>query len=56
MVSTYPVTFDVDFPARPLDRLTSALRIFAAIPILIVIASVYQQGDPHDRAAILVTA
>src|SRR5919109_868265 len=38
MVSSYPVTFDVDFPARPLDRLSSAFRIFAAIPILIVLA------------------
>jgi hypothetical protein len=38
MVSTYPVTFDVDYPGRPLDRLTSALRIFVAIPILIVLS------------------
>jgi hypothetical protein len=38
MVSSYPVTFDVDYPARPLDRLTSGLRIFVAIPILIVLA------------------
>ena len=37
MVSTYPVTFDVDYPARPLDRLTTGLRIVVAIPILIVI-------------------
>jgi len=38
MVASYPVQFNVDYPARPLNRLTSALRIFAAIPILIVIA------------------
>src|SRR4029077_13711672 len=38
MVSrSYPVQFDVDFPARPLDRIASALRIFAAIPILLVL-------------------
>ena len=37
MVSSYPVQFDVDFPSRPLNRLATALRIFAAIPILIVI-------------------
>jgi len=37
MVTSYPVQFDVDFPARPLDRLTTAFRIFAAIPILILL-------------------
>jgi Domain of unknown function (DUF4389) len=39
MVSSYPVQFDVDFPARPLDRIASAFRIFAAIPILIVLGT-----------------
>jgi Domain of unknown function (DUF4389) len=39
MVGSYPVQFDVDFPARPLDRLTTAFRIFVAIPILIVIGT-----------------
>jgi len=39
MVSSYPVQFDVDFPARPLDRIASACRIFAAIPILIVLGT-----------------
>jgi hypothetical protein len=36
----YPVQFAVDYPDRPLNRLTSAFRIFVAIPILIVLASV----------------
>jgi len=36
MVASYPVTFDVDYPDRPLDRISTAFRIFAAIPILIV--------------------
>jgi len=39
MVVSYPVQFDVDFPARPLDRLTTAFRIFVAIPILIVLGT-----------------
>jgi len=39
MVSSYPVTFDVDYPARPLNRVTTAFRIFMAIPILIVIGT-----------------
>ncbi len=36
MIGSYPVQFDVDFPARPLDRLTTAFRILVAIPILVV--------------------
>src|SRR2546429_539328 len=36
----YPVQFSVDYPARPLDRLTSAFRIFMVIPIAIVLGSV----------------
>jgi hypothetical protein len=50
MVTSYPVQFDVDFPTRPLDRWTTALRIFAAIPILILLGLLSQdalQGD-HD--------
>src|SRR5207245_10499378 len=39
MVSTYPVQFDVDYPARPLNRATTAFRIFLAIPILIVLGT-----------------
>jgi Domain of unknown function (DUF4389) len=36
----YPVQFSVDYPDRPLNRLTTAFRIFVAIPILIVLGSV----------------
>src|SRR5258707_15677932 len=36
----YPVQFAVDYPDRPLDRLTTLLRLFVAIPILIVLGSV----------------
>jgi hypothetical protein len=36
----YPVQFSVDYPDRPLDRLTSAFRIFVAIPILILLGTV----------------
>jgi len=35
----YPLQFSVDYPDRALNRLTTAFRIFWAIPILIVIAS-----------------
>ncbi|HET7466887.1 MAG TPA: DUF4389 domain-containing protein [Candidatus Dormibacteraeota bacterium] len=37
MVSSYPVQFDVDFPARPLGRLSTAFRFIAAIPIVVVL-------------------
>jgi hypothetical protein len=39
----YPVQFSVDYPDRPLNRLTTAFRIFVVIPIAIVLASV--SGD-----------
>jgi Domain of unknown function (DUF4389) len=38
--ATYPVQFSVDYPDRPLDRVTTFFRIFVAIPILIVLGSV----------------
>jgi hypothetical protein len=34
----YPLQFAVDYPDRQLNRVSTAFRIFAAIPILIVIA------------------
>jgi hypothetical protein len=37
---TYPVQFAVDYPDRALNRLTTAFRIFVAIPILIVLGTV----------------
>jgi hypothetical protein len=40
MPDDYPAQFDVDYPDRPLNRLTTALRIFTIIPIAIVLASV----------------
>jgi hypothetical protein len=40
---TYPVQFSADYPDRPLNRLTTLLRIFVAVPILVVLGSV--SGD-----------
>lgn len=34
---SHPVTLSIDYPDRNLNRLTTALRLFAAIPILIVL-------------------
>jgi hypothetical protein len=38
--SAYPVQFAVDYPDRPLNRLTTAFRLILAIPIFIVVGSV----------------
>jgi hypothetical protein len=40
----YPLTFSVDYPDRPLNRLSSAFRIFAIIPIA-VLAAVLEGGS-----------
>src|SRR4051794_33628070 len=39
MPDAYPVQFAVDYPDRPLNRLTTAFRIFTVIPIAIVLAA-----------------
>src|ERR1700736_5133004 len=38
--ASYPVQFSVDYPDRPLNRVTSAFRIFTIIPIAIVLGTV----------------
>jgi hypothetical protein len=51
MVSSYPVTFDVDYPARPLNRVTTAFRIFVTIPILIVLSALGTETlDANNKA------
>jgi hypothetical protein len=46
----YPVQFSVDYPDRPLNRLTTAFRIFTVIPIGIVLATIggYSGGGGWD--------
>ena len=39
-MTDYPVTFAVEYPDRKLDRLSSFFRIFALIPIAIVLATI----------------
>jgi hypothetical protein len=51
--SNYPIRFSVDYPDRDLNRLTTFFRVFAAIPIVIVLGSVnggtwewsYERGE-----------
>ncbi len=42
----YPASFSVDYPDKPLNRLTTFLRIFTVIPIYIVLASLTGFGFP----------
>jgi Domain of unknown function (DUF4389) len=40
IMDSHPVSFDVDYPDRDLNRLTTAFRIFTIIPIAIVLSSI----------------
>ena len=46
----HPVRFSVEYPDRPLDRLTTAFRIFTVIPIAVVLASIggYTSSGGYD--------
>ena len=44
--SSYPATLDVDYPDRPLNRLTTFFRVFTVIPIAIVLGTV--SGGTRD--------
>jgi hypothetical protein len=50
MNDDYPVRFSVEYPDRPLNRVSTGFRIFAVIPIAIVLASIggysATYGDP----------
>jgi hypothetical protein len=47
----YPVTFAVDYPERDLNRVSTAFRIFAVIPIAIVLGSIGgYSGNWHGGA------
>ena len=50
MNEEHPVRFSVEYPDRPLDRLTTAFRIFTVIPIAIVAASIggYASSGHYD--------
>jgi hypothetical protein len=47
--STYPVQLAIDYPDRDLNRLSTALRIFWAIPILIVLESISGGHVSHSN-------
>jgi hypothetical protein len=51
VLSTYPVTFSVDYPARALNRLTTGLRIFTVIPIAIVLGTIAGYSARYGTSA-----
>ena len=50
----YPVQFAVEYPDRPLNRLTSFFRIFVIIPISIVLGTVsggtWESAGSHSHS------
>jgi Domain of unknown function (DUF4389) len=59
---TFPATLDVDYPDRPLNRLTTFFRVFTIIPIAIVLGTVsgssqiYSGGSGSSKTLIVVGA
>ena len=57
---TYPVQFSADYPDRPLNRLTTLLRIFVAVPILVVLGAVsgstWQWSTPEGSDVVVAGA
>jgi hypothetical protein len=47
MNDDYPVRYTVDYPDRDLNRVSTAFRIFAAIPILILIGTITGSQTTH---------
>ena len=41
----YPLTFEVDYPDRPLNRMTNAFRVVMLVPIAIVLAALTALGS-----------
>ena len=58
MPTSYPVSFQVDYPDRDLNRLSTFFRIVALIPIVVVSAAITgfstSYGDPGATATTIV--
>jgi hypothetical protein len=50
-MDTYPVSFSVDYPDRPLNRATTAFRIFTVIPIAIILATLEHATGSASRSS-----
>ena len=53
MNEEHPVRFSVDYPDRPLNRVSTAFRIFTVIPIAIVLSSIsgYTSTGSYDAGS-----
>ena len=53
MNEEHPVRFSVDYPDRPLNRVSTAFRIFTVIPIAIVLSSIsgYTSTGSYDASS-----
>ena len=49
-MDSYPVTLSIDYPDRPLNRLTTAFRVFTVIPIAIVLGSIVGYTNQYDAS------
>ena len=63
MPEDYPIQVDVEYPDRPLNRLTTGLRIFTIIPIAIVLATVsgetwstYGGNGPSETTRVVIVS
>jgi hypothetical protein len=63
MADGYPVQVEVEYPDRPLNRLTTGLRIFTIIPIAIVLATVsgetwgaYGGNGPSETTRVVIVS
>jgi hypothetical protein len=50
-MNAYPLDFSVEYPDRDLNRLTTGLRVFTVIPILIVLGSIAGYSDNYGAGA-----
>jgi hypothetical protein len=51
MDDAYPVRFSVEYPDRPLNRVSTGFRIFTVIPIAIVLAAIGGYSASYGNAA-----
>jgi hypothetical protein len=49
--TSHPLQFDVEYPDRPLNRVTTAFRLLLVIPIVLVLAALTPTGDTTTLAA-----
>ncbi|MFC1952880.1 DUF4389 domain-containing protein [Chloroflexota bacterium] len=50
-MTPYPMSLSIDYPERPLNRLTTFFRIFTAIPIFIILAFMAGSNGNQETAA-----